>query len=215
MMNVLPVDPPSPGLLASNPLLESISEALNAGPQAAESLLFLSGAIALALLVFLAARFFGRVPSDEMESPAGGGRARAERERPPRPAQDRQTSPPEATSGRAIVAGESRPGRRRDLRDRKRRRVASANRAALRSALRYPAARSRAAPGGSGLTPVASPALKSPTTGNPAGPSRVSCAVKLSEPRPVRAAGARPFAAAGTGARPTRLRPCRNCREAS
>jgi len=68
MMNVLPVDPPSPGLLASNPLLESISEALNTGPQAAESLLFLSGAIALALLVFLAARFFGRVPSDEMES---------------------------------------------------------------------------------------------------------------------------------------------------
>ena len=68
MMKVLPVDPPSPGLLASNPLLESISETLNTGPQAVESLLFLSGAVALAILVFLAARFFGRAPSDEMDS---------------------------------------------------------------------------------------------------------------------------------------------------
>ena len=68
MMNVLPIDPPIPGLLASNPLLESISKALNTGPQAAESLLFACGAVALALLVFLAARFLGRAPSDEMES---------------------------------------------------------------------------------------------------------------------------------------------------
>jgi hypothetical protein len=68
MMNVLPVDSPSAGLLASNPLLESISEALNAGPQATESVLFLTGAIALVLLVFLAARFFARPPGDEAES---------------------------------------------------------------------------------------------------------------------------------------------------
>lgn len=66
-MNVLAFDPPGFGLLASNALLESVSKALRTGPQATETLLFVSGAAALMLLILLLARFFSHEPSQETE----------------------------------------------------------------------------------------------------------------------------------------------------
>jgi hypothetical protein len=66
-MNALPIHSPGYELLAGNVLLESISRALNAGPQAKETLLFVAGAVALVLLILLSARFFGREPREERE----------------------------------------------------------------------------------------------------------------------------------------------------
>lgn len=66
-MNVVSVDPPGFELLASDALLESVSKALQSGPQATETLLFVSGAAALMLLILLLARFFSREPSQDAE----------------------------------------------------------------------------------------------------------------------------------------------------
>ena len=54
-------------VLARAPLLESIRETLNAGPQRAETLALGAGLIAFVLLVALAAKYFGREPGTVAE----------------------------------------------------------------------------------------------------------------------------------------------------
>lgn len=53
------VDAVTACLLARAPLLESIRETLNAGPQRAETLALCAGLIAFVLLIALAAKYFG------------------------------------------------------------------------------------------------------------------------------------------------------------
>lgn len=59
-MNLLTDNAAREGPLATNPLLDSIRDALSSGPQNTETVAFVVGVVAFLLLVMLAARFFGR-----------------------------------------------------------------------------------------------------------------------------------------------------------
>ena len=66
-MNAPLIDATSLPPLAGSDLLESISRALSAGPERAEVLLFLYGAVGLIALILLLARIFGSESGAEVE----------------------------------------------------------------------------------------------------------------------------------------------------